>query len=195
MGQPRRKETRGAPSREGCERAGHPPLHGRLGARARSPHTVAGGGDPGAEDRGRLALLGAGGVGRRWPLGRRGRAVRGCGRAALTRVCAAPWSGRPAVGTDSVSQLPFPQDGSSRAQTSLRLHPRTCRRSRLRTRSWAGGGAEGRLSASGLLARISLFYISLVFDLISFKKKKINVKFSYPNHNFMTTDSVFVRFL
>lgn len=109
-GQPRRQETRGAPSREGCERAGRPPLRRRLGAPARRPHPAAGGGDPGAADRGRPALPGAGGVGG-WAGG--GRAVGGCGTAALTRVCAAPWSGASRRGDRLSLQLPFPQDASS----------------------------------------------------------------------------------
>ena len=68
-----------APGREGCKHMGRPQLHDRLGATARCPHPAAGGSDPGAEDRERLVLLWAGGVGGRWPLGRRGRAVRGWG--------------------------------------------------------------------------------------------------------------------
>ena len=49
----------------------------------------------------------------------------------------------------------------TRTYSRSRLGTRTCSRSLLRTRSRAGGGGEGRLSASGLLAGISLFYISL----------------------------------
>ena len=42
---------------------------------------------------------------------------------------------------------------------------------------------------------IVILHFVKVFDLISVFFLKINVKFSYPNHNFMTVDSVFVRFL
>ena len=45
----------------------------------------------------------------RWPLGRRGHAVRG---AALTCVCAAPRSGAFRSGDRPSLQLPFPQDRS-----------------------------------------------------------------------------------
>ena len=79
MGQPLREETREAPGREGCKRTERPQLHNRLGSTARCPHPEAGGGDSGAEDRERLVLLWAGGVGGRWPLGRREHAVRGWG--------------------------------------------------------------------------------------------------------------------
>ena len=48
---------------EGLPARGRPPLHNRLGALARRPHPAAGGGDPRAEDRTRLPLLEAGGVG------------------------------------------------------------------------------------------------------------------------------------
>ncbi|CAI9159179.1 unnamed protein product [Rangifer tarandus platyrhynchus] len=70
--------SRGA-GREGCECAWGPPLHDRLGAPAQRPYPAAGGSDRGAEDRARLTLLEAGRVGGRWPLGRLGHAVRGCG--------------------------------------------------------------------------------------------------------------------
>ena len=76
LGQPRREKTRDAPGREGCKRTGRPPLHDRLGSPAQCPHPVAGGKHPGAEDPARLALLWAGGVRGRWPLGRRGCVVR-----------------------------------------------------------------------------------------------------------------------
>ena len=59
---------------------------------------------------------------------------------------------------------------------------------------WGRGGAFVSLRTPGW--NILILHFLKVFDLIAvLKKKKINVKFSYPNHNFMTVDSVFVRFL
>ena len=84
----------------------------------------------------------------------------------LTCVCTAPRSGAFRSGDRPSLQIPFPQDRSWEirhpcASTLARLCTCTCSRSLLRTRSRAGGGREGRLSASGLLAGISLFYNSL----------------------------------
>lgn len=105
---PPRGDSRGA--EQGRLRArGRPPLHGCPGAPAWRPHPAAGGGDPGAADRGRLALPGLEGSG----VGQAGGAVGGCGRAALTRVCAAPWSRASRRGDRLSLQLPFRQDGSS----------------------------------------------------------------------------------
>ena len=73
------EETGEAPGRESCKCMGRPPLHDRLGAPAQCPHPGAGGRHPGAEDRAMLSLLYVGGVAGRWPLGRRGCAVRGWG--------------------------------------------------------------------------------------------------------------------
>ena len=59
---------------------------------------------------------------------------------------------------------------------------------------WGRGGAFVSLRTHGW--NILILHFLKVFDLISvFFFFLINVKFSYPNHNFMTIDSVFVRFL
>lgn len=139
----------GAPSREGCERAGRPPLHGCPGAPARRPHPAAGGGDPGAADRGRLALPGLEGSG----VGQAGGAVGGCGRAALTRVCAAPWSRASRRGPTSL-----PSGRVLGAQASLRLRPRTC----LGTLAGDGAGPRSHLPPSAPLTWIVLFIFNLL---------------------------------
>ena len=58
---------------------------------------------------------------------------------------------------------------------------------------WGWGGAFFSLRTPGW--NILILHFLKVFDLIAVFLKKINVKFSYPNDNFMTVDSVFVRFL
>ena len=57
---------------------------------------------------------------------------------------------------------------------------------------WGRGGAFVSLRTPGW--NILILHFLKVFDLIAVLKKK-KLKFSYPTHNFMTVDSVFVRYL
>lgn len=127
-------DSRGA--EQGRLRArGSAPLRRRLGARpgVLTLRPVAATREPRTEARAPRGWRGLG-------LGRRGRAVGGCGTAALTRVCAAPRAS--AAGTDSVSSFPFPQDASSAgfpAPPPSHLPPRTPAHSLLGT--WGRGGS------------------------------------------------------
>lgn len=156
----------GAPSREGCERAGAPRSMAALGPRpgvltlrpvaaTREPRTEGGSRSRGWRGRG---------------LGRRGARWGAAVELHLPVSAPLPGPGRPAAGTDSVSSFPSVRTGPRRSGFPA-PRPRTCRRARLRTR-WGWGG-EGRRSASGLLPRIPLLYISLEFDLIAIKKKVV----------------------
>ena len=126
-----------------------------------------------------------------------------------------PGLGRFAVGTDPVSNFPSLRTGPGRSGVPLpppsqmwpltpmhfHLWPLTPGNSHLQPLTpahslqgrWGRGGAFVSLRTTGW--NILILHFLKVSDLISDLKKKINVKFSYPNHNFMTVDSVFVRFL
>lgn len=154
------------------------PLRRRLGAPARRPHPAAGGGDPGAADRGGPRSPRAGGSG----VGQAGRGG-GLRYSCTYRVCASllvPGVPPPSRLSLSRSLRTRPRRSGFPAPPPSHLPPRTP--APLAPGTWG----RGRRSASGLLPRIPLFYISLVSDLISIKKKS----FSYPNHNFMTIDSL-----
>lgn len=139
----------GAPSREGCERAGAPRSMAALGPRpgVLTLRPVAATREPRTEGGSRSR----GWRGRR--LGRRGRAVGGCGRAALTRVCAAPWSRASRRGPTSL-----PSGRVLGAQASLRLRPRTC----LGTLAGDGAGPRSHLPPSAPLTWIVLFIFNLL---------------------------------
>ena len=124
----------------------------RLVAVTREPRTEGGSRSSGWGSRGR------------WPLGRRGRAVRGSGRAALTRVCAAPWSGRPAMGTDSVSNFPSLRTGPrALRRPCASACPRTCLAHACAV-AGDGAGPRGHLPPSTPLTWIFLF----IFNLLCF---------------------------
>ena len=140
-------------------------------APARRPHPAAGGGGPGAEERGRLALLGAGGVG---PLavgqaGGGGRGARGEGlRVELHLLVSAllPRRERHSVGTDSISNFPFLRTRVCRspiipAAQPSHLPPLTPAHSLL-GREGVGRGGAGRFPASGPPVCIPVFIFNFL---------------------------------
>ena len=125
-----------------------------------------------------------------------------------------PGLGRFAVGTDPVSNFPSLSTGPGSSgvpvppPSHLRLltpvhshlqplmpgnsHPQPHTPEHSLPGRWGRGGAFVTLRTPGW--NILILHFLKVFDLIAVFKK-INVKFSYLNHNFMILDSVFVRFL
>lgn len=149
VGQPRREETRGRPAGKAASARAPPapwlpwgpgPASSPCGRWRR----------PGSRGPREARAPGAGGVGG-WAGG--GRAVGGCGRAALTRVCAAPWSRASRRGPTSL-----PSGRVLGAQASLRLRPRTC----LGTLAGDGAGPRSHLPPSAPLTWIVLFIFNLL---------------------------------
>ena len=124
-----------------------------------------------------------------------------------------PGLGRFTVGTNQVSNFPSLRTGIGSSGIRVpppshlwpltpgnsHLQPLTAGNSHLQPLTpahslqgrWGQGGAFVSLRTSGW--NILILHFLKVFDLISVFLKKINVKFSYTNHNLMTVDSVFVR--